>query len=177
MADMDGAIAPKEWRGRYFEDIEVGDVYRSRLGRTIEQTDNTWFTLLTCNTNQVHFNAAFAATTQFGAPLVNSCLTLSIVVGLSVADTSENAMANLAWDSIKLPNPVYAGDTLWAESEVIDKRESRTRSNVGIIGIRSRGINQRGQIVVEFRRTFMIFRRGAPEAIGCFPEAATEWNC
>src|SRR2546430_9380225 len=100
--------APKEWRGRFFEDMEVGDVYRSRLGRTIEQTDNTWFTLLTNNTNQVHFNSEFAAATEFGRPLINSCLTLSIVVGLSVADTSENAMANLGWDSISMPKPVFA---------------------------------------------------------------------
>ncbi len=104
--------AARQWRGRFFEDMEIGAVYRSRLGRTVEQTDNTWFTLLTNNTNQVHFNDEFAAATEFGRPLVNSCLTLSIVVGLSVADTSENAMANLGWDSISMPKPVFAGDTL-----------------------------------------------------------------
>jgi itaconyl-CoA hydratase len=176
VAADDQSIAPKDWQGRFFEDMEVGDVYRSRLGRTIQETDNTWFTLLTCNTNQVHFNAAFAEKTHFGRPLVNSCLTLSIVVGLTVADTSENAMANLAWDSIKLPNPVYAGDTLWAESEVLEKRESATRPNVGIVGIRSRGINQRGEVVCEYRRTFMVYRRTAPEAANRFPVVATEWS-
>jgi len=168
--------APKEWRGRYFEDMEVGDVYRSRLGRTIEETDNTWFTLLTCNTNQVHFNAEFAGRTQFGKPLVNSCLTLSIVVGLTVADTSENAMANLAWDSIKLPNPVFAGDTLYAESEVTDLRESSSRPTVGIVGVRSRGVNQRSEVVCEFQRKFMVFRRSAPEAQSHFPAVSADWT-
>ena len=172
----DQTLAPKAWHGRYFEDMDVGDVYRSRLGRTLDETDNTWFTLLTCNTNQVHFNAEFAAKTPFGRPLVNSCLTLSVVVGLTVADTSENAMANLSWDTIKLPNPVYAGDTIWAESEVLDKRESASRPNVGIVGVRSRGINQRGEVVCEFRRTFMIYRRSAPEVADRFPVVETEWS-
>lgn len=168
--------APKVWRGRYYEDFEVGDVFRSRLGRTLEQTDNTWFTLLTCNTNQVHFNSEFAATTEFERPLVNSCLTLSVVVGLSVADTSENAMANLAWDSISMPTPVFAGDTLWAESEVLEMRESRSRPNQGIVGIRTRGINQNGATVVEFRRTFMMYRRHAPQAASQFPKPVTGWT-
>jgi itaconyl-CoA hydratase len=171
-----GDRATTEWRGRYFEDLEVGDLYRSRIGRTIEATDNTWFTLLTCNTNQVHFNAEFAARTQFGKRLVNSCLTLSIVVGLSVADTSENAMANLAWDSIKLPNPVFAGDTLFAESEVTELRESASRPTVGVVGVRSRGLNQRGEVVCEFGRKFMIFRRNAPEAQSQFPAASGKWT-
>jgi itaconyl-CoA hydratase len=168
--------APKEWLGRYFEDIEVGDVYRSRIGRTISEADNTWFTLLTCNTNQVHFNAEFASRTTFGQMLVNSCLTLSIVVGLTVPDTSENAMANLAWDAISLPNPVFVGDTLWAESEILETRESASRPNVGIVAMRSRGVNQRGEVVVEFRRTFMIYRRSAEEAGERFPVTETDWN-
>jgi itaconyl-CoA hydratase len=176
MLEPTGDSAPKEWRGRLFEDMDIGDVYRSRLGRTIEQTDNTWFTLLTCNTNQVHFNSEFAAGTEFKEPLVNSCLTLSVVVGLSVADTSENAMANLGWDSIAMPKPVFAGDTLWAESEVISKRESASRPHQGIIGIRTRGINQRGETVVEFRRTFMMYRRSAPQATGHFPEPLAAWT-
>ena len=143
--------APKVWRGRFLEDLEVGDVYRSRIGRTISEADNTWFTLLTCNTNQVHFNAEFAAGTRFGRTLVNSCLTLSIVVGLSVPDTSENATANLSWEEISLPNPVFAGDTLWAESEVLSSRASRSRPTVGIVGVRTRGVNQRAETVVEYR--------------------------
>ena len=170
------AQAPKVWRGRFFEDLEVGDVYRSRIGRTISETDNTWFTLLTCNTNQVHFNKEFAEGTRFGQLLVNSCLTLSIVVGLSVSDTSENATANLSWDKISLPNPVFVGDTLWAESEVLSKRESRSRPNVGIVGIRTRGINQRREVVVEYERSFMVYRRDAPEVTGGFPGTDAGWT-
>jgi acyl dehydratase len=168
--------APKIWRGRFFEDLEVGDVYESRLGRTITDTDNQWFTLLTMNTNQVHFNHEYAKGTEFGRPVVNSCFTLSLIVGMSVPDTSENATANLAWTDISLPNPVFAGDTLWAETEVTDKRESRSRPTVGIVSIRCRGINQRREVVIEFKRTFMIYRRTAPEAASSFPGTETDWT-
>jgi itaconyl-CoA hydratase len=168
--------APKEWRGRYLEDFTVGDVFRSRLGRTITETDNIWFTALTMNTNQIHFNAEYASRTQFGKPLVVSSLTLAIVLGLSVADTSENAAANLGWTDIKLPNPVYAGDTLWAESEVLDTRESRSKPSVGIVSVRTRGINQRHEVVVEYRRSFMIYKRDAPEVADLFPRIDTEWT-
>ena len=112
-----------EWRGRFFENFVVGDVYRSRLGRTLTETDNIWFTALTMNTNQIHFNEVYAGRTEFGRPLVVSTLTLAVVLGLSVADTSENAAANLGWENIKLPTPVFAGDTLWAESEVMTARD------------------------------------------------------
>jgi itaconyl-CoA hydratase len=170
------SAVPKQWRGRYFEDLEAGDVYRSRLGRTISEADNTWFTLLTNNTNQVHFNAAFAERTRFERVLVNSCLTLSVVVGLSVADTSENATANLSWTDISLPNPVFVGDTLWAESEVLETRRSRGRPTVGIVGIRTRGINQRREVVIEFMRSFMAYSRDAPEAESHFPLTDVEWT-
>lgn len=162
--------APKEWRGRFYEDFDVGDVFRSRLGRTVTETDNVWFSNLTMNTNQLHFNRPYAERTEFGQPLVVSTLTLALIVGLSVADTSENAAANLGWDAIKLPKPVYAGDTLWAESEVVSKRESQSRPNVGIVGIHTRGINQRGETVIEFDRTFMVYRRDAAEAAPFFPD-------
>ncbi len=167
----------KEWRGRYFEDFEVGDIFRSRLGRTVSESDNTWFTLLTMNTNQVHFNVEYAARTEFERPLVVSSLTLAIVLGLSVADTSENALANLGWEQIKLVRPVFAGDTLWAESEVLSARESRSRAGCGIIEIRTRGVNQRGEAVLEFRRSFMIFKRAAAgDVTATFPRAAEEWR-
>ena len=168
--------APKEWRGRFYEDIDVGDVYPSRLGRTITETDNIWFTCLTLNTNQSHFNTVFAESTRFKQSLVNSTLTLAIVTGLSVPDTSENATANLAWSDITMPNPVFVGDTLWAETEILDKRESRSNPSVGIVSMRCRGINQRREVVIEFRRTFMIYRRAAPEAKGVFPGTDTEWS-
>ncbi|MGB2712241.1 MAG: MaoC family dehydratase [Conexibacter sp.] len=168
--------APKRWRGRYFEDFEVGDVFRSRLGRTITETDNAWFTMLTLNTNQMHFNEPHAARTRFGRQLVNSTFTLALVTGLTVPDTSENATANLSWTDIKLPSPVFAGDTLWAESEVLETRASASRPTVGIVGVRSRGVNQRGEVVVEFRRSFMVYRRDAPEAAELFPTPSSDWS-
>jgi len=168
--------APKVWRGRYFEDLEPGDVFRSRLGRTITDVDNTWFTALTHNTNQVHFNEQFAARTRFGRPIVNSCFTLALVTGLSVPDTSENGTANLAWTDISLPNPVFAGDTLWAESEILETRPSESNSEVGIVSLRTRGINQRGETVIEFHRTFMVYRRDSSQAGGAFPEPTSDWT-
>ena len=166
----------EQWRGRFLEDFAVGDTYRSRLGRTVSAVDNTWFTLLTMNTNQMHFNAPYAARTEFGQPLVVSTLTLAIVLGLSVADTSENAAANLGWNDIKLPKPVYADDTLWAESEVLSVRESKSRPSCGIVGIRTRGINQRGEVVIEFTRSFLCFKRDAPEVVDVFPATTQEWT-
>jgi acyl dehydratase len=168
--------APKLWRGRFYEDFEPGDVFRSRLGRTITETDNIWFTCLTMNTNQIHFNVPYAEGTQFGRPLVNSALTMAVVLGLTVPDTSENAAANLGWTDIKLPAPVFAGDTLWAESEIVDKRESRTKPNVGIVSMRCRGINQRREVVIEFRRTFMVYKRDAPEVTDTFPGTDADWT-
>ena len=139
----DSGPAPKEWRGRFYEDFAVGDLFRSRFGRTVTQTDNIWFTCLTMNTNPMHFNEPFAARTRFGQPLVNSAFTLALVTGLTVPDTSENAAANLAWTDIKLPKPVFEGDTLWAESEILEVRESSSNPSVGIVSMRCRGINQR----------------------------------
>ena len=170
------AAAAGDRRGRFFEDFAVGDVYRSRLGRTISETDNTWFTALTMNTNQVHFNRAFAERTRFGRILVNSCLTVALVTGLSVPDTSENGTANLAWEEIKLPNPVFVGDTLFAESEILELRESRSNPSVGIVAIRTRGLNQSGIVVIEYRRSFMCYRRGAAEAADGFPRTEAEWT-
>lgn len=166
----------QQWYGRFLEDFAVGDSFRSRLGRTITEADNIWFTLLTMNTNQMHFNRAYAERTEFKEPLVVSSLTLAIVLGLSVADTSENAVANLGWDEIKLPAPVFAGDTLWAESEVLAVRESRSRPSCGIVSIRTRGINQRRQVVIEFTRSFMVFKRAAPEVDAVFPVTETPWS-
>ena len=167
--------APVEWRGRFFEDFRVGDVYKSRLGKTVTRTDNQWFTLLTLNTNQMHFNEHYAKGTPFGQPLVNSAFTLALVTGMTVPDTSENATANLSWTDIKLPRPVFEGDTLWAESEILELRESASRPNVGIVSIRSRGINQKHEVVIEFRRTFMVYKRDAPEVADTFPHTDAEW--
>jgi acyl dehydratase len=168
--------APKEWRGRFYEDFEPGDTFRSRFGRTVTQTDNIWFTCLTMNTNPIHFSEPHAARTQFQRPLVNSAFTLALVTGLTVPDTSENAAANLEWTEIKLPKPVFEGDTIWAESEILEKRESRSNASVGIVSMRCRGINQRSEVVIEFRRTFMVYKRGAPEAADGFPTTDDDWT-
>jgi acyl dehydratase len=155
------------WGGRYYEDFEVGDVYRHRLARTVTDTDNTLFTMLTMNTNPIHFDAEYAGTSEIGRILVNSCYTLSLVVGLSVSDLSEHVMANLGWTDIALPHPVFIGDTIRAHSEILAMRESKSRQNVGIVEARTAGENQRGEAVISYRRTFMVYRRGhgpAPSA-------------
>ncbi len=156
------------WEGRFYEDFEVGDVYRSRLGRTITDADNIWFTLLTNNTNQIHFNEEYAKRTEFGKPLVNSALTLAIVAGLGVQDTSENGIA-LGWDEIKLPRPVFVGDTLYSESEVVEKRESRSRPEFGIVKFRTRGVNQRGEVVIEYTRSVLVWKRAYAPRRDLFP--------
>ena len=175
-SDAATAQAPKVWRGRFYEDFDVGDVYRSRLGRTITETDNIWFTCLTMNTNQMHFNTPYTERTRFGQPLVNSGFTLALVGGLTVADTSENGAANLGWTDIKLPKPVFVGDTLWAESEITGKRESKSNPNVGIVSMRCRGVNQRHEVVVEYKRTFMAYKRDAPEVTDTFPTTDEDWT-
>ena len=146
--------------GKYFEDFAVGDIYKHWPGRTISEVDNTWFTLLTMNKHPVHFDHNYAAEQMFGKPLVNSTLTLSIVVGMSVWDTSQTAIANLGWEDIKLPKPVFIGDTLYAESEILETRESKSRPDAGILGFETRGYNQTNDLVMSYRRAILIKRRG-----------------
>jgi itaconyl-CoA hydratase len=155
--------------GRFFEDFAVGDTYRSRLGRTITQADNIWFTLLTNNTNQIHFNEHYASFTQFKRPLVNSGLTLAIVAGLMVSDTSEYGFA-LGLDNMKLPNPLYEGETLYADTSVLEARASQSRPGWGVVKVRQRGIKQDGTIVLVMDRTFMIPTRAAATQRAHFPE-------
>lgn len=149
------------WRGRFLEDFAVGEVYRHAHGRTITETDNIWFTLLTSNTHQIHVNADYASRTEFGRPLVVSTLTLAIVTGLSVPDVSQNAVANLGWTDVRLRAPVFAGDTLYAESEVLEVRESRSRPGQGLVRVRTRGFNQRGETVMTFERTVLVHSRAS----------------
>lgn len=152
------------WRGRFYEDFEVGDVYRHPLGRTVITTDNLWFSLLTQNTAPIHFDHHYAAQTEFGRPLVDSTFTLALVTGQSVTDVSQNVFANLGWDEVRLPNPVFEGDTIYSRSEVLEKRESRSRPTVGIVTVHTTGFNQRGEVVISFKRTIMVYKRGqAPE--------------
>lgn len=158
------------WTGRFFEDFETGDGYRHPLGRTVTEADNTWFTLLTMNTNQMHFNTEYAGRSEFDRPLVVSTLTLAIAVGQSVTDLTQNAFANLGWDDIKMTHPVFAGDTLYSESLVLEKRESQTRGHAGIVTVRTRALNQHGDEVCSFKRTFYVYKRGAEQLEGLFPE-------
>ena len=148
------------FQGHFLEDFIVGDIYRHAHGRTITETDNTWFTLLTNNTHDIHFNADYASRTEFKRPLVVSTLTLAIVTGLSVADISQNAVANLGWDAVKLTAPVFAGDTLYAESEVLEVRQSSSRPGQGLVRVRTRGFNQRDETVITYERTVLVYSRG-----------------
>jgi itaconyl-CoA hydratase len=146
------------WRGRAFEDFEIGDVYQHAVGRTITDTDNIWFTLLTVNTNPIHFDKTYAEQTEFGRLLVDSTFTLALVTGLTVSDISLNAV-NLGWDEVRLPNPVFEGDTIHACSEILDKRESKSRPHMGILSFKTTGFNQDGIIVIEFKRTILVYKR------------------
>ncbi|MEV4678325.1 MULTISPECIES: MaoC family dehydratase [Actinomadura] len=157
--------------GRYYEDFAVGDVFRHPFGRTIGETDNTWFTLLTLNTNQNHFNADFAGRSPSGKIIVNSGLTVALVLGLSVIDVSQNALLNLGWTDIRLTHPVFVGDTVYAESLITEMRESASRPYAGIVTARTRGLNQDGDEVVSWTRTVMVYKRDAPHDKGYFPEA------
>ena len=157
--------------GRFFEDFRVGDVYRNPIGRTITEVDNTWLTLLTMNTNQTHFNSHYAETSEFGKPLVNSGVTVAILLGLTVADLSQHAIANLGWKDITLSHPLFAGDTLYAESRVLELRESKSRPHAGIVTARSRGLNQHGEVCLSWVRSVMVLKRSAAQAKGTFPTA------
>jgi acyl dehydratase len=150
----------RESFGRCFEDFEVGAIYEHRPGRTVSEADNTWFTLLTMNQHPLHFDHAFAAKSEFGRPVVNSALTLSIVTGMSVSDVSQKAIANLGWTDIRMPAPVFHGDTLTAESEVLEKRESASRPTQGIVTVETRGFKQDGTLVISYRRTVLAPKRG-----------------
>ena len=154
-------MAEKEgWHGRFYEDFEVGDVYAHPLGRTVTSTDNIWFTLLTQNTAPIHFDAHYASQTEWGRPLVDSTFTLALVTGQSVSDVSQNVMANLGWDEVRLPAPVFEGDTIYSQSEVLETRASRSRPNVGIVVVKTTGYNHDGTVVITFTRTLLVYRRG-----------------
>ena len=156
-------IAPNRFRtsvGRYYEDFEIGHVYEHRPGRTLTETDNTWFTLLTMNQHPLHFDAEYGAKSEFGKMLMNSTLTLAVVTGMSVADISQKTVANLGWDKVRLSGPVFAGDTIYSESEVLDKRESKSRPGNGIVTVRTRGLKQDGSEFMSFERSMLIPKRG-----------------
>ena len=150
----------RESYGRYLEDFKIGDVYEHRPGRTISESDNTWFTLITMNQHPLHFDAAYAATSEWKKPLVNSALTLSIVTGMSVSDISQKAITNLGWDKIKLTGPVFVGDTIYAESEVLEMRESKSRPTQGIVTVKTTGKTSEGLVFLTYERSVLIPKRG-----------------
>lgn len=155
------ARTERDWEGRFYEDLEVGVTYDHVVGRTVETTDNAWFTLLTNNTNEVHFNTQYAEEGIHGRRLVNSCLTLAIVTGLSVPGVSRNAAANLGWDEVRLPAPVFEGDTLRARTTVLEKRRSRSRPDTGIVRVHTEGYKQDGTVVITFDRTILVYTVGS----------------
>jgi itaconyl-CoA hydratase len=146
----------RETFGRYYEEFQVGHKHEHRPGRTITETDNQWFTLLTMNTHPLHFDTEYAKASEFGKPLVNSTFTLAVVVGMTVTDISQKAIANLGWSEISLTSPVFVGDTLYAESEVLAKRKSKSRKDAGIVTVRTWGRKSDGTIVTEFDRKMLI---------------------
>ena len=167
MTQIANEVAPGRFResfGRYYDDFIVGDVYEHRPGRTITQADNTWFTLLTMNTHPLHFDEEYGKASEFGRCIVASPLTVAMIVGMSVTDVSQKAIANLGWREIRMTAPLYAGDTLYAESEVIAKRESRSRPTAGLVTVRTTGLNQDGVAVCSFERTVLVPKRGADGA-------------
>ncbi|HYC45607.1 MAG TPA: MaoC family dehydratase [Burkholderiales bacterium] len=149
----------RETFGRYYEDFQVGDIYQHRPGRTITQYDNISFTLLTMNTHPMHFDEEYAKHSEFGRCIICSPLTVALMVGMSVTDVSQKAIANLGWTDIKLTHPLFAGDTLYAESEVLDKRESKSRPTAGLVTVKTAGLNQNAIKVCEFNRTMLVMKR------------------
>ncbi|MGH1484246.1 MAG: MaoC family dehydratase [Geminicoccales bacterium] len=157
------SVGGKRYResfGRHYEDFAVGDIYEHRPGRTISEADNTWFTLLTMNTHPLHFDKEYAKASEFGQIIVSSPLTVALMAGMSVSDVSQKAIANLGWTDIKLTHPVFIGDTLTAESEVLDKRSSKSRPHAGIVKVRTTGFNQDGVVVCTYERTMLIAKEG-----------------
>ncbi len=157
-------VGPNRYRetfGRYFEDFKEGDIYEHRPGKTVTEYDNHSFTLLTLNTHPMHFDSEFAAASEFKKNLVVSPYTLALLIGMSVTDCSQKAIANLGMDEVKFTAPVFAGDTLYGESEVLGKRESKSRPGQGIVTIVTRGYNQDGTMVCTFKRNMLIPARGS----------------
>ncbi len=159
-SDAGAKEAVKGWDGRWFEDFVVGDIYRHPLGRTVLDVDNSWLSLITQNSAPLHFDRHYSSKTQWGRPLVDSTFTLALVTGQSVTDISMHVKANLGWDRVRLPNPVFEGDTIYSQSEVLSARESDSHPDVGIVTVRTVGFNQEGTVVITFERTLMVYRRG-----------------
>ena len=170
----DDRVSTDGWKGRFYEDFQPGDVYDHPLGKTVTESENRWFTMLTQNTSKIHFDDHYVQGTEFGRVLVNSPYTLALITGQSVIDLSLNVFANLGWDEVRLPAPVFEGDTLYSRSKVLAVRESASRPNVGIVEVATEGFNQDGTIVITYRRTFMVYKRGhAPTTQPPSPDRST----
>jgi acyl dehydratase len=150
----------RERFGRYYEDFQVRDIYEHRPNRTLTETDNTWFTLLTMNTHPLHFDAEYAKHSEFGRCIICSPLTVAVLVGMSVTDVSQKAIANMGWTNIRMTHPLFAGDTLSGETEVLSKRESKSRPNAGLVTVKTSGFNQNHVLVCDFERTILVAKRG-----------------
>lgn len=157
------------WQGRYYEEFTVGDIYKHPYGRTVTETDNVWFTNITLNVNPMHFNAPYAAETEFEERLVDGTFVIALAVGMSVIDVSANATANLGYDDVRHHAPVYHGDTLFAESEVLATRESESREHVGLVTTELRAFNQDDQRVLSLERTALVLKRSAAEPSAARP--------
>lgn len=162
------------WTGRLFEDFTVGDIYYHPFGKTVTEADNQSFTLMTQNVSKTHVDRNFAKSTEFGLPLVNSTLTLALVTGQSTIDLSMNVFANMGWDEVRMPNPVYEGDTIYSRSKVLALRESKSRPNLGLVSVATEGYNQDSKIVISYRRTFMVYKQGfMPSVESARPDEST----
>jgi itaconyl-CoA hydratase len=160
MANADNGVVVTGWEGRTFEDFQPGDSNNHPYGKTITHADNHWLTLMTQNVAKAHVDDNFATRTEFGKPLVNSTFILALVVGQSTIDLSMNVFANLGWDEVRLPHPVFVGDTIYSRSKVLSKRESESRPTMGLVTVASEGFNQDGVVVLRYKRTFMIYKKG-----------------
>ncbi len=162
------------WTGRFFEDFVPGDVYEHPFGKTVTTADNQTFTLMTQNVAKLHLDANFAAHTQFGRPLVNSTFILALVTGQSTIDLTMNVFANLGWDEVRMPCPVFEGDTIYSRSKVLETRSSDSKRDMGIVTVATEGFNQVGTVVIRFRRTFMVYRTGhLPAAVQHRPDISS----
>jgi acyl dehydratase len=173
MSDSDSRVV-EGWTGRLFEDFAIGDIYYHPFGKTVTEGDNQMFTLMTQNVSKTHVDRNYAAGTSYKLPLVNSTFTLALVTGQSTMDLSMNVFANLGWDDVRMPAPVYEGDTIYSRSKVLDLRESASRPTMGVVTVATEGFNQDGTIVVSFKRSFMIYKQGhLPSVAGSRPDESS----
>ncbi len=173
-ADGSSSRVVEGWIGRLFEDFSIGDIYYHPLGRTVTESDNQVFTLMTQNVSKTHVDRNFASRTEYGRPLVNSTFILALVTGQSTMDLSMNVFANLGWDEVRLPRQVYEGDTIYSRSKVLALRASGSRPELGIVTVATEGFNQEGRVVIGYRRSFMVYRRGfLPDAALLRPDESS----